>query len=264
MTAKRMLVLFFIFCTAFSSISPAETFFGETKTGLIEVEGFRNPVFMYVPDTLKPGQKYPLVISIPDFSQTADENIKEWTTVADRMSLIILSPTYKFLDGLPNQFDRWFFELKHLMVSVYPVNPEKIFLVGSKEGAQYAGYLGTNYPEEFSGVVLVEGSWSGKFEKLLRLQNRPAKQRPFYVALREGQTEIIHNAEQKAYQFESKGYFVEIKQYSEAEDFTKVAFKKELIQWLSSRSEDWSGLINQNQKSWKEKFRRGVKDFFTV
>ncbi|MDD5217893.1 MAG: hypothetical protein PHN49_01915 [Candidatus Omnitrophica bacterium] len=269
---RGIFILFFIFLASFGAFKiGADTFIGVTKTGLIKVENFRYPVFLFVPDNLKPGRKYPMVISVPDVAETAEKNIDRWISVAKRSTVLVLVPTYLEPRDTPNALDRWFFEVKNLMVSAYPVNPKKVFLVGQKSGATYAAYLGVNYPEEFSAMALLngswvgqQGSWTGVFEKLMRLESTPEKQIPIYVGLNEDQKDIIEKTEKTAYDFQKRGYFVEVRKFPAGEDLITRDYQKTLIQWLDERSEDWATIVQNSQKNWQEKFKKWARDFFAV
>jgi len=263
--AKGFFVLFFALIFALMPLPLcADTFFGEFKTGLIEIQDFKYPVFFYVPESVKPGSRYPLIISIPDEGEKPSENVQKWVKIADSMSLLVLVPTYKRLDELPNAFDRWFFQVKEMTSSAYPVNPGKIYLVGEHGGAAYAAYLGVNYPDEFSAIGILEGPLGGQFEKLMKLQTRPAEQIPIYIAWKEGDPDKLRQVEERALEFQENGYFVEFKKFPDDTDFSKRGFKKEMLRWMSDKSADWESVVSQSKKTFKEKFRKGVKEFFTI
>lgn len=255
---------FIFFFSWVSQQGHSETFFGEFKTGLIELKDFRYQVFMYVPENVKPGRYYPLVITVPDMDEAPSEAIARWTGVADRMTVIVLALGYKRLEDLPNAFDRWFFEVKSMAQSVYPVNTRKIFLVGEKGGGAYASYLAVNYPEEFSAVAVLDGVLGGQFEPLMRIPSQPQSQMPVYVAYHQKEGEASAVLEQRALEFQKKGYVIEVKKFGKDVDFHKRDFKKEVLDWLFEKSESWNVMRKQDEKTFKEKFRRGVKEFFTV
>lgn len=258
-------ILFFIFLSAFFPVATkADTFFGEIQTGITEIKDFKYPVHIFVPNNLKPEQRYPLVISLPTFGESSEENIAVWKSLANRKTWIVLSPTYLEPKDMPNDYDRWLIQLKAFVTSKYPVNPNKIYLIGKEKSAEYAGYLGVNFPEEFSAVALLGGSWVGKFEKLLRLQSRPSDQRPFFVALKEDQHELYQKTEPLAYEFNQKGYPVRLLRFEKGEEFLSSDFKKQVLDWLEEQSEKWQMVVTKSQKTIKQRAHRAMKDFFTV
>jgi poly(3-hydroxybutyrate) depolymerase len=265
--SKKRLILsfFFIFFLSQSpQLSTADTLYGEFQTGLIEMKGFHHPVYLYVPDTLKPDRKYPLVIAISEEDVDPKQSIEYWKSIANRHSLIVLAPLYHRIEDVPYLVDKWFFQIKELIKNMYPVNSQKVFLIGVKNGSQYAGYLGTNYADEFSAIALLGGSWAGKFEKLLYFHSDPVNQVPFYVALKADQQSLIKETEQLAAKFEKRGYLVQVTQLPEGQDYDTPEFKKKLLQWLQAKSEQWEVVKAQREKTFKEKVRKAVINFFTV
>ena len=262
---RKVLVLFFIFLIGFMPIRiQADTFLGETETGLIELKDFTYPVYIFIPPTLQPERNYPLIISIPDQGEAPEKNVELWTSIAKRQSMIVLVPTMKRIEDVPYDFDRWFFEMKTLVVHKYPVNQTKIFLVGNKAGATYAAYLGINYPEEFSAVGLLAGSWGGRYDKILQFKSSPAQQLPFFVALKEDQEELFKQTEATATRLVQKGYPIKLVRFQKGEEFLNSDFKKELIAWLDEQSDKWRLVVEKTQKTLKERARRAVKNFFVV
>lgn len=257
-------VLFLLFSASiFSPQARGETFYGEIQTGFIQLTDFKYPVFLYVPSQVEPGEKYTLVIALPEEGHDPSKMIETWKGTADRLSLIVLSPTYQRTDA-PEAFDQWFFEVKHLVAKAYPVNAERIFLIGTNSSAAYAGYLGIRYPEEFSAVSLVGAAWDEKFSKIASLKMVPAEQIPFYVALKKGQTDTINSATAKAYDLEEKGYPVAVQQYEDKQDFTKRDFHKELLDWMQKKAADWQVARSAHPETFKQKVKSGIKDFFKV
>ncbi len=265
-TQKRnFLALFFIFLIGVIPFRiHAETFLGEIETGLVELKDFTYPVYVFIPPSLKPEQKYPLIISIPDQGEAPEKNIELWTGIAKRQSMIVLVPTMKRIDDVPFDFDRWFFQTKALVVNKYPVNKTKIFLVGKESGASYAAYLGINFPEEFSAVGLLAGSWVGRYEKIMQFQTTPARQLPFFVALKEDQEDLYRQTELKATDLVQKGYPLKLVRFQKGEEFLNSNFKKDLFAWLDEQAEKWRVTVEKTQKTFKQKARKAVKDFFVV
>jgi len=263
---KRVLFIFsLVFLLAGIPLRTSEaTFIGETKTGLIEIKDFTYPVFLYVPDNIKPDRKYPLMIVVPDEGKDPTESIELWKGVAIRNTVMLLAVSIERIDDIPDEWDRWFFEMKSILTEMYPVNKKQIFLIGESGRTSYAAYLGFNYPEEFSAVALMGGSWVGKFEKLMRLQSHPTKQIPFYIALKSDQDALLEETEQKALELSEKGYPLQLTQFKKGEEYLNSKFKKQLILWLKEKSQTWQAVMATEQKTFKQKFKKAVRDFFAV
>ena len=258
---------FFIFFILASCVlhnkSCAATFLGEAPTGFMELDNFRYPVFLFVPQNYKPSQSYPLIIALPDEKDSSEAFAKEWTPLAKNKGYIILVPAMEVRsDDVPYRTDGWLLKLKKEIMSRYKIAPERVYLIGKSSSAHYAAYLGINYPREFSAVGLVGGSWTGPFEKLLRLSSRPRKQSPFFVAIPEDNPRLLKATEAKAYQLTKKGYPVYLEKISDSKGTLTNDFRNHMLQWLEKKGQSWLGVIQESERSWKEKFFIGVEEFF--
>lgn len=243
----------------------ANTFFGTAPTGLIDLTSeYRYPVFLYVPQAYKPDRRYPLIISLPSEGEAPDKNIEYWMSWAKRRTLLVLSVTNLRPEDTPYASDAWIISIKKDIASRYQIDPSRVFLVGRRGGAHYAGYLGANYPEEFSAVMMLEGSWSGQYEKLLRPKSRPVKQIPFLVVSEETDTALIGEIERSAGRFEKKGYLVSLMKVKGKEQFETLEFKEKVLEWGQSSAEAWGRKIHESRKSWKEKTLNWTENFFHV
>ena len=176
--------------------------------------------------------------------------------------MIILAPSNIWPEDMPTRIDEWFLKIKKDVVDRYQVSPRKIYLVGKEGGAHYAAYLGTKYPNEFSAVALLGGSWAGKFEKIIEPQSRPRRQLPFFVALKDPDPDLLTETQQKASQFEKKGYPVYLVQLGKDEEFDSDPFKQKLLDWFDEKSAKWHERVEESKKSWKEKTSMAVEEFF--
>jgi len=243
----------------------AGTFFGTSPTGLLDLTSeYRYPVFLYVPQVYKPDRRYPLIISIPDEGESPDKNIEYWTGWARRRSLIVLSATNLWPEDTPYAMDTWLLGIKKDLMQRYQIDPSKVYLVGRGGGAHYASYLGTNYPEEFSAVMMLEGSWDGKFEKLLRPRTRVTKQVPFLVVAKEEDSKLIQQVEKSAGPFEKKGYLVSLMKVKDDEQMGSLEFKEKILEWGQSSAETWDRKVRESQRSLKEKSLSWFEKFFHV
>ncbi len=266
MSPKRVFFIFFLILAlgAVPFYSYAMTFVGEVKTGDLELADFAYPVYLFVPDNVQPGRKYPLIIAIPREGGDPKESLELWRSVAKRNTVLVLAPTFQPIDDTPYKWDRWFFQMKAVLTQMYPVNQKKIFLTGTDSGAHYAAYLGINYPDEFAAVALLGGSWVGKFEKLMRYRSDAPMQIPFYVALKEDQNDLMQAAEKRGLDLSRKGYMLQVMQFGKGEEYLNTKFKDELLKWMTEKSESWQEVVEKEQKTFKEKFKQGIKDFFVI
>ncbi|MCM8775695.1 MAG: hypothetical protein NC930_05035 [Candidatus Omnitrophica bacterium] len=252
---KRVpVILFFVFFLgSLKFFAWGTTFFGEVPTGLLELKDYKHPVYLFVPPTYKAGREYPLLVTVPGEGESPEEQIQFWLSEAKRKSIIVMAPSNLWPEDLPYKMDEWILRIKKDLADRYRISPQKIYLVGKDSGAHYASYLGVNYPDEFTAVATLGGSWIGKFEKLMRLQKTPRKQLPFFVALRKDQGHLLEATKQRAYQFEKKGYPVYFTQLGEDEDFSTRKFKLDLLAWLEENSGVWHEVVEKSKKTFKQK-----------
>ena len=262
---RRIFVLFFVFLTGFfPSAAPADTFYGDLPTGLLELQDYKYPVYLYVPTNYQPDRDYPLLISVPGEGESPEKNIEFWVGLAKRQSMLVLVPTNIWPQDTPDRVDKWLIRVKEDVRNRYRISPVKTYLIGKEGGAHYAAYLGVQYPEEFSAVAALGGSWVGKFDKLIRLQSKARKQLPFFIAFKPEQGDLRERTEERAYEFEKKGYPVYLQTLEEGQDFSSDSFKRQMVKWLEEKSSAWRDAVEESKKPLKEKFILAVEEFFKV
>jgi predicted peptidase len=246
--------LFFFLISICVSNGWANTFYGTVQTGLFQLNESAQPVYLYVPEHYKDSKTYPLIISIPGSGESPEAMLQEWVSIAKRKSYIVLVPTFEQRDtDVPYNVDAWLIDLKQSILKRYQIAPQRIYLIGRNEGAHYAAYLAMKYPEQFSAVALLGGSWAGPFEKLMDIEKNPAKQIPFFVGLREADKPLLEKTIEKAYELEKNGYPVYLEKLQTDENFSSSEFKNKLLQWLEEKSLDWQKIIQGSRKTWQDK-----------
>jgi len=243
----------------------AETFFGEAPTGLLELKDYKYPVFLYVPKSYTPAKPYAFIMTVPGEGEDPDKNIAFWKGIGKRRSMLVMAPHNMWPEDLPYHMDQWLFNVKKDISSVYRLAPHRKYVIGKDEGAHYALYLGTTYPQEFSGVaVLGVDAWTGRFEPLLKPKSDPNEQLPILMVLKSDQGDKAKSAKKKAYEFESKGYPIEILQLEKGQKFSDYGVKKQIIEWLDDKSEKWTRVVEEKNKTLKQKFKNWFQDHFLV
>ena len=240
----------------------AETFFGEVSTGLMELDEFRYPVYLFVPENYQISGSYPLVMAVPGEEESAEDMIEDWSKAAKKKNWIVVVPNLPSLRSgeLPYDNDEWFLNLKNTLQGRYSIAPTKVFLIGSGGAAHYAAYLGLQYPEEFSSVGLLGGSWVGPFEKITRMSKRPRKQLPFFVSMKEQNVSLMKRTEVKAYQLTKKGYPVYLEKLNSEESYSSQDVRERMMSWMQEKAQVWAEVIREHEKKLKEKVIRGVEE----
>jgi hypothetical protein len=257
----NLLAVFFLSSLIFSAA--AATFYGKVSTEVIQLEGVKYPTYLYVPPRYDPAKKYPLVISLPGMGESGEAHVNSWAKISHAKSLIVLVPTVSLREeNVPYRTDEWLLKLKSDITHQYQIFPDRIYLVGNGSAAHYAAYLGVQYPEEFSAVALMNGSWVGPFEKLMQLKSRPRKQVPFYVSLKESDPGLLEKTEKMALRFQEKGYPVYLEKLKAEEDIASEDGRKRMLKWLEEKSQSWRKVVEDSKKSLREKAAMGVEGFF--
>lgn len=252
-----------------AQVAPAVT--GEIITpipnpsGVLEVSGYKYPVYLYAPKDYKTDRTYSLILMAPAESVKAQEQIAYLTGLAQRRSIFILSPhvLWPKPGDTPYELDKWLFEVKKDIVERFPINKKRIYLVGKNSGAHYAAYLATKHPQEFSAVALFGEAWDGPFSQLIKPSSDPVKQVPFYIALKTGS-----NAKERNQvwfdKLQKKGYVLYLTEYPKEETLDELEFKKAAYEWLEEASQSWISEVARRHQGWKGQLKKGVRDFFTV
>lgn len=234
-------------------------------SGLVEVNGFKYPVYLFIPKDYKMDRTYAMIMIAPAEFAKAQDQIEYLTGLAQRKSIFILAPYVLWPKSgtTPYSLDDWLLSVKREVAERFPINKKRIYLLGKGSGAQYAGYLAVKYPQEFSAVALLGEAWNGPFSQLVHPQSDAANQVPFYIALKadgdaKTRNQVWFDALQK------KGYPLQLVDYQNDEELSEIDFKKSVFDWMETTSQNWAVSVAQSQNTWKGKFKKGVKDFFAV
>lgn len=238
-------------------------FVGDIPTGLLELENYNYPVYLYVPETYKPGKNYPLVYVLPGEKETPEKLVQEWSNLAKRKSCIVIVPTLKMnrID-VPYETDKWLMRIKADVMKRYGVAPDRIFLVGSGTSGHYAAYLGLKYPTEFSAAALISSAWTGPYEKVMFSLRDPKNQLPFFAAIPEADEQGWKDTEAAAYELTQKGYPVFLEKIPAKTDVTAVDFKVHVFEWLEEKSREWANVLATEKQTMKAKIKAGIREFF--
>jgi len=234
-------------------------------SGLLEVNGFKYPVYLFVPKDYKLDRTYAMILIAPDKLLTAQQQIEYLTGLAQRRSIFILAPYVLWPKSgtTPYSLDSWLLSVKNEVIGRFPINKKRIYLIGKDSGAQYAGYLAVKYPKEFSAAALLGEAWDGPFAQLVDPHSDAADQLPFYIALKVGGDARSRN-QVWFDKLQGKGYPLHLVDYKTDEELDDLEFKKSVFDWMESAGQSWEASVAQGQKTWKGKFKKGVKDFFAV
>lgn len=234
-------------------------------TGLLELQGFKYPVYLYVPEGLEMEKKYPLLVMIPSETESAEKQLEYIMPVAKSLECFVLA-TYNLWpkQGMPYEIDKWLLKIKNDMTQRFPVDASKIYAIGRGSGGSYAAYLITAYPSEFSGAALLGEAWEGQFSELLKPRVSAGDQMPVVAAFTADQQANKTKNEKWVLEYQQKGYPVAVMELPDGENFDSSDFKVRLLEWLDQKGQAWKLVREEQNKTFKQRFKRGVKEFFEV
>ena len=245
---------------------PADQVFATANpSGLVEISGYKYPVFLFAPKDYKTDRTYAMIMIAPAESAKAEKQIEYLTGLAQRKSLFILAPyvLWPKQGDTPYRLDEWLLTVKRDVMERFPISKKRVYLVGKDLGAHYAAYMAIKYPKEFSAVALLGQAWDGPFAQLVDPHSDAADQVPFYVALKAG-GEVRARNQVWFDKLQQKGYPLHLVDYKGDEELDDLEFKKSVFDWLEATGQSWEASVGQGPKTWKGKFKKGVKDFFAV
>jgi pimeloyl-ACP methyl ester carboxylesterase len=234
-------------------------------SGLLEINGYKYPVYLFAPKDYKLDRTYSMVMFAPAESIKAEDQIEYLTGLAQRRSFFILAPYVLWPKSgtTPDSLDSWLLSVKNDVMDRFPINKKKVYLIGKDSGAHYAAYMAVRYPKEFSAAALIGEAWDGPFSPLIHPQTGAENQVPFYIALKaDGDAKARNQAWFEKLQ--QDGYLLRLADYKADTELTELEFKKSVFDWLEEASQSWSASVAAGPKGWKGKFKKGVKDFFAV
>ncbi len=251
--------------TASKDMPEDQVFTDSNSSGLMEISGYKYPVFFFAPKDYKTDRTYAMIMIAPAEDAKAEKQNEYLTSLAQRRSVFVLAPyvLWPKEGDTPYRLDEWLLTVKRDMVERFPISKKRVYLVGKASGAHYAAYMAVKYPKEFAAVALLGEAWDGPFSQLIQLRTGATNQVPFYIALKaDGQAQSRNQSWFD--ELQKKGYPLHLVNYKSDEELNDLEFKKSIFEWMESTGQNWKASVAQGQKTWKGKFKKGVKDFFAV
>lgn len=106
-------------------------------------------------DAQDPGEKFPLLLALHPAGNTAKGYLRLWEEEAVRRRVMVAAPVLSRPYGNHPADLAEFHQLVVHIAEKYPVDREKIFLIGASAGALTAERLMIRYPSVWRGVVLI-------------------------------------------------------------------------------------------------------------
>ncbi|MDD5226627.1 MAG: hypothetical protein PHV97_05555 [Candidatus Omnitrophica bacterium] len=251
--------------TASKEMPADQVFTASNPSGLVEVSGYKYPVFLFAPKDYKTDRTYAMIMVAPAENAKAEQQIEYLTGLAQRRSIFILAPyvLWPKQGDTPYRLDEWLLTVKKDVMERFPISKKRVYLVGKDLGGHYAAYMAIKYPKEFAAAALLGQAWDGPFSQLIDPKSGAANQVPFFVALKAGGD--VRDRNQVWFdKLQQKGYPLHLVDYKTDEEFNDLEFKKTVFDWMEAAGQSWEATVAQSHQGWKGKFKKGVKDFFAV
>ncbi|MFQ5449333.1 MAG: hypothetical protein ACE5E9_01820 [Nitrospinaceae bacterium] len=139
----------------------------------IEADGEKYPYALFVPESAKPGDALPLVVVLHGMGGTGDSILEPWVKRLSR-EFIVLCPTYPMGAWWAQRAEDLVLKLVQTVQSAYPVDLNRVFLVGVSNGAIGAYMIGMFNPDLFAGIVPIASGITPRYMHfLVNLKNTP-------------------------------------------------------------------------------------------
>jgi hypothetical protein len=242
-----------------------QVFTASNPSGLVEVSGYKYPVFLFAPKDYKTDRTYAMIMVAPAENAKAEQQIEFLTGLAQRRSIFILAPyvLWPKQGDTPYRLDEWLLTVKKDVMERFPISKKRVYLVGKDLGGHYAAYMAVKYPKEFAAAALLGQAWDGPFSQLIDPRSDAADQVPFYVALK-ADGDVRSRNQIWFDKLQQKGYPLHLVDYKTDEELNNLEFKKAVFDWMEATGQSWEATVAQSHQGWKGKFKKGVKDFFAV
>ena len=224
----------------------------ELPTGMVWIERGPQRAALFTPDEIEPGRRYPLLAVLHGAGRREELLMKAYRDEAERRQALFLIPrssggTWDLIEhaapgavarGAPSgRPDLDFLEYAYdLIFRRYPIDPERLGLVGYSDGASYALSVGLSNPELFRAVM----GWAAGFVAIENDAAAPGVRRPA-VLVEYGTHDELFPFEQVAVpmreQLEAFGCAVTFRVDQGGRHWPSGEFQHEALDWFFS--EPW-------------------------
>ncbi len=128
---------------------------------------------LYAPETMQPGQTYPLAVVLHGAGSSGDNIVETWVQRLAK-EYIVLCPSYPMGAWWAQPAEDLVLNLIQKVQASYPVDTNRIFLAGLSNGAIGAYMIGMFYPDYFAGIIPIASAITPRYMHfLVNLRNTP-------------------------------------------------------------------------------------------
>jgi len=127
---------------------------------LITSNGKTRAYYLYVPSTLKPGSKSPLIVMLHGSGRVGMSLVEKWKDLARKEGFIIAGPDSSDPRGwnAPKDGPAFLRYLVEELKAKYPINPRRVYLFGHSAGASFALEMSLMESQYFAATAIHAGA----------------------------------------------------------------------------------------------------------
>ena len=127
---------------------------------LITSNGKTRAYYLYVPSTLKPGSKSPLIVLLHGSGRVGMSLVEKWKDLARKEGFIIAGPDSSDPRGwnAPKDGPAFLRDLVEELKAKYPINSRRIYLFGHSAGASFALEMSLMESQYFAATAIHAGA----------------------------------------------------------------------------------------------------------
>jgi predicted esterase len=127
---------------------------------LITSNGKTRAYYLYVPSTLKPGSKSPLIVMLHGSGRVGMSLVEKWKDLARKEGFIIAGPDSSDPRGwnAPKDGPAFLRDLVEELKAKYPINSRRVYLFGHSAGASFALEMSLMESQYFAATAIHAGA----------------------------------------------------------------------------------------------------------
>lgn len=156
------------------AVSPASVLCQKITKDTIVSEGKKRSFYLYVPATVKPEDRVPLLVLLHGSNHIGLSLAEKWKDLANKEGFIVVAPDSidSAVWGIPADGPVFMRDLVEAMKSKYPVNPRRVYLFGHSGGAGFALLMALYESEYFASIAIHAGALNQSGVELIKIAKR--------------------------------------------------------------------------------------------
>ena len=155
-------------------LAPAPAAAKDEITKELITRGKTRAYYLYVPPTITPETKAPLIVMLHGSGRNGITLVEKWKDYAKKEGIILAGPDASNPRGwaAPQDGPDYLFELVEELKKKHPINPRRVYLFGHSAGACFALHMSLMESEYFAATAIHAGALRGEEAQLIKLAKR--------------------------------------------------------------------------------------------